>query len=57
VFDEFAGAVERHCLAASGDFVVAGTTSGELLLSRDGGRSFTLARSGLAPVHAVAISE
>jgi hypothetical protein len=57
VFDDFAGAVERHCLAASGDLVVAGTTAGELLLSRDGGRSFTLARSGLAPVHAVAISD
>ena len=55
VFDDFAGAVERNCLAASGDLVVAGTTAGELLLSHDGGRSFALERSGLSPVHAVAI--
>ena len=57
VFDGFAGAVERNCLAASGDLVVAGTTVGELLLSGDGGRSFALERSDLAPVHAVAISD
>jgi BNR/Asp-box repeat. len=57
VFDDFAGAVERNCLAASGDLVVAGTTAGELLLSHDGGRSFALERSDLAPVHAVAISD
>jgi hypothetical protein len=57
VFDDFFGAVERNCLAATGDLVVAGTTAGELLLSRDGGRSFALERSGLAPVHAVAISD
>jgi len=57
VFDDFAGAVERNCLVANGDLVVAGTTAGELLLSRDGGRSFVLGRSGLAPVHAVAISD
>jgi hypothetical protein len=56
VFDDFAGAVERNCLAASGDLVVAGTTAGELLLSRDAGRSFALERSDLAPVNAVAIS-
>jgi hypothetical protein len=56
VFDGFVGAVERNCLAASDDLVVAGTTAGELLLSHDRGRSFTLARSDLAPVHAVAIS-
>jgi hypothetical protein len=57
VFDDFSGAVERNCLAASGDLVVAGTTAGELLLSRDGGRSFALERSDLAPVQAVAISD
>jgi len=57
VFDEFSGAVERNCLKALGELVVAGTTSGELLLSHDGGRSFALSRSDLAPVHAVAISE
>jgi hypothetical protein len=57
VFDDFVGAVERHCLAARGDLVVAGTTAGELLMSRDGGRSFALERSDLAPVHAVAISD
>jgi hypothetical protein len=57
VFDAFSGAVERNCLAASGDLVVAGTTAGELLLSHDGGRSFALERSDLAPVHAVAISD
>lgn len=57
VFDDFAGAVERHCLATHGDLVVAGTTAGEVLMSRDGGRSFALERSDLAPVHAVAISE
>jgi len=56
VFNDFSGAVERNCLAASGDLVVGGTTAGELLLSRDGGRSFALERSDLAPVHAVAIS-
>ncbi len=56
VFDDFAGAVERNCLAATGDLVVAGTTAGELLLSRDGGRSFAVKGSDLAPVHAVAIS-
>lgn len=57
VFDGFEGAVERNCLKACGDLVVAGTTSGELLVSGDGGRSFALRRSDLAPVHAVAISE
>lgn len=57
VFDDFAGAVERNCLVARGDLVVAGTTAGELLLSHDGGCSFALARSDLAPVHAVAISD
>jgi hypothetical protein len=57
VFDDFAGAVERNCLAACGDLVVGGTTVGELLVSRDGGRSFALERSDLAPVHAVAISD
>ncbi|HEY5012355.1 MAG TPA: hypothetical protein VIK61_06570 [Acidimicrobiia bacterium] len=56
VFDEFSGAVERNCLAARGELVVAGTTAGELLLSRDGGRSFALARSDLAPVNAVVIT-
>ena len=56
VFDEFVGAVERNCLVAHGELVVAGTTSGELLLSHDAGRSFTLERADLAPVHAVAIS-
>jgi hypothetical protein len=57
VFDDFSGAVERNCLAAHGDLVVAGTTAGELLVSRDGGRSFAVERSDLAPVHGVAISE
>lgn len=57
VFEEFEGAVERNCLKACGDLVVAGTTTGELLVSVDGGRSFALNRDDLAPVHAVAISE
>jgi class 3 adenylate cyclase len=55
VFDDCVGAVERHCLAASGDLVVAGTTAGELLVSRNGGRSFARERSDLPPVRAVAI--
>ncbi len=56
VFDDFVGAVERHCLSASGDLVIAGTTAGELLVSHNRGRSFDLARSDLPPVHAVAVS-
>jgi hypothetical protein len=57
VFDEFAGAVERSCLQARGALVVAGTTAGELLVSRDGGRTFSMERSDLGSINSVAISE
>ena len=57
VFDDFVGAIERHCLKAYRDLVIAGSTAGELLVSRDGGSSFHLVRSGLPAIHAVAISE
>jgi len=56
VFDDFGGAVDRRCLAAIGDLVVAGTTAGELLMSHDGGRSFARVRSDLSPVNAVTIA-
>jgi hypothetical protein len=56
VFDGFVGAVERSCLQVGGALVVAGTTAGELLISRDGGRTFCVARSDLASVNAVATS-
>ncbi|HET9729659.1 MAG TPA: hypothetical protein VFR41_09580 [Acidimicrobiia bacterium] len=56
VFDDFAGAIERHGLAADGRLVVAGTTAGELLVSHDGARTFMRACSGLPPIRAVAIA-
>lgn len=55
LFDGFGGAIERQALAAAGDVVVAGTTAGELLVSRDGGRSFVVVRGDLAPVNGVTI--
>jgi hypothetical protein len=56
VFDDFAGAVQRRCLAAQGHLVVAGTTAGELLVSRDGARSFVRVCSDLPAIRAVAIA-
>src|SRR5665213_1812718 len=56
VFDAFGGAVERNCLHARDALVVAGTTDGELLISRDAGRTFTVGRSDLPGVNAVALA-
>lgn len=56
VAEGFAGNVERQGLAASGDLVVAGTGAGELLVSRDGARTFERVRSDLPPVTAVALA-
>ena len=56
VFDAFGGAVERNCLQARDALVVAGTTDGELLISRDAGRTFSVGRSDLPAVNAVALA-
>lgn len=55
VAEGFAGNVERQALAAEGDFVVAGTTAGEVLVSSDAGHTFELAATGLPAIAAVAI--
>ncbi len=55
VAEGFAGNVERQALAASGDFVVAGTTAGEVLVSGDAGHTFEVVSTGLPAIAAVAI--
>ncbi|MCC7078457.1 MAG: hypothetical protein IT198_15145 [Acidimicrobiia bacterium] len=55
VCEGFAGNVERQGIAAVPGLVAAGTTAGELLVSRDGGREFELVRDDLPPIAAVAI--
>ncbi len=56
VHEGFAGNVERQALAASGDLVVAGTSAGEVLMSRDAGETFTPAVVGApAAVRAVTL--
>ena len=57
VAEGFAGNIDRQALAADGDLVVAGTTAGEVLVSRDAGRSFEVVATGLSPITAVAIAE
>jgi hypothetical protein len=47
--------IDTGCLAAADTVAAFGTTDGELYVSEDGGRSWTQAAQGLAPVRAVAI--
>ncbi len=56
VAEGFAGNVDRQALAAAGDLVVAGTTAGEVLVSRDAGRTFEIVATGLAPITAIALA-
>lgn len=57
VHEHMTGNVERLGVAADGDFVVAATTAGEVLVSHDAGATFALLRSDVDPVHAVAIAQ
>ena len=53
-FSDFTGNIERQALAVSGALVVAVTTDGELLVSRDGGAGWSVHR-GLSPATAIAL--
>jgi hypothetical protein len=54
VLEGFAGNVDRQALAARGSLVVAATSAGELLVSRDAGQTWS-GHEGLAGAHAVAL--
>jgi hypothetical protein len=56
-FEEFSGNVERQALAAVGDFVVAGTSDGELLVGGAGGTDLRVLRADLPPITGVALFE
>lgn len=56
VCDGFRGNVDRGGIASAGDLVVAGTSEGELLLSRDAGWEFDLVAEGMPPIIAVALA-
>lgn len=56
VCDGFRGNVDRGGIASAGDLVVAGTSEGELLLSRDAGWEFDLVAEGMPPIIAVAVA-
>lgn len=51
----FAGNIDTGCLAAAGATVVFGTDEGEVYVSEDEGRSWTLLAGGLPPVSAIAV--
>ena len=53
-FSDFTGNIDRQALAVSGSLVVAVTTDGELLVSRDGGVGWSVHR-GLPPATSIAL--
>ena len=57
VMEGFAGNVDRQALAAAGDLVIAGTTAGEVLVSRDAGRTFEIVATDLPAITAVAVAD